>query len=53
MYYNTMNPETDKKFNRLVFKYGLLDNLFSPDLCYTAHDERLGSDLNEIKRKLS
>lgn len=53
IYYNTTNSETEKKFNRLIFKYGMLDNIFSSDLCYTAHNERLDSDLKEIKGELS
>ncbi len=53
LYYNMMNQDTEKNFNKLVFKHRLLDNIYSPAICYTAHDVRLGKDMEEIKRSLS
>ena len=50
LFYNIMGPYTSTAFNRLVFKYDMLDDLFGPDLCYTAHDDRLNADLNARKR---
>lgn len=53
IFYNIMRSDPIKNFNSLIFKYTLFDNLYSPDLCYTAHDERLKKDLNTIKQKTS
>jgi len=51
LFYNTVNPLTDKKFNELIFKLRVLDKLYTPGLCYTAHDVRISKDLEEIKIK--
>jgi hypothetical protein len=50
LFYNIMGPYTSRDFNRLVFKYEMLDDLYGPDLCYTAHDKRLNADLNALKQ---
>jgi hypothetical protein len=50
LFYNIMGPYTSPAFNRLVFKYDMLDDLFAPDLCYAAHEKRLNADLDAIKR---
>lgn len=50
LFYNIMGTYTSTAFNRLVFKYDMLDDLFGHDLCYTAHEDRLNADLNAIKK---
>lgn len=50
LFYNIMGTYTSTAFNRLVFKYDMLDDLFGSDLCYTAHEDRLNADLNAIKK---
>lgn len=53
LFYNIMGPHTSDAFNRLVFKYEMLDDLYGPDLCYTAHDTRLSADLNALRKAKS
>jgi len=49
LFYNIMGPYTSSDFNSLIFKYDMLDGLYGPDLCYTAHDSRLNADLNALR----
>jgi hypothetical protein len=49
LFYNVMGPYTSDDFNRLVFKFDMLDDLYGPDLCYTAHEKRLNADLDARK----
>jgi len=53
LFYNIMGPYTSRDFNRLVFKYQMLDDLYGPDLCYTAHESRLNADLNALRKTAS
>jgi len=50
LFYNIMGPYTSSAFNRLVFKYEMLDGLYGPDLCYTAHETRLNADLSALRK---
>ena len=53
LFYNIMGPYTGREFNRLVFKYDIINDLYGPDLCYTAHDERLNADLDTRRKMMS
>lgn len=53
LFYNIMGRYTSRDFNRLIFNYNMLDDLYGLDLCYTAHDTRLNADLNTLKMKNS
>jgi|GEM_PF-2938623 len=53
LFYNIMGPYTSRDFNRLVFKYQMIDDLYGPDLCYTAHESRLNADLNALRQTKS
>lgn len=50
MFYNIMSDYTSDDFNRLIFKYNILDDLYGADLCYHPYDEKLAEDLESRKQ---
>ena len=45
LYYNVMSSYTSEKFNKLIKKYNILDDIYEFDLCYFPDEETLQSDL--------
>lgn len=48
LFYNAVSKQTSGRFNALIFKYEILDDLYGMDLCHQPHDEMLERDLKAI-----